>query len=66
MIKILGVNYITQKEAASRYGFSSAWFEGKRHKEEPPNYIKISGKVLYDVNKTDEWFKNNMKKTDYV
>ena len=66
MIKILGINYINEKEAAARYGYSGSWLEKKRYDNLPPNYTKIGGKILYEVDETDKWFKNNMKKTDFV
>jgi predicted DNA-binding transcriptional regulator AlpA len=66
MIKILGVNYINEKEAASRYGHSASWFQNRRKDKLLPNYVKIGGKVLYELDKTDEWFNKNIFKTDYV
>jgi hypothetical protein len=59
----LGTEYITRKEAAHRYGFSISWFEQRQNKHEEPKFIKIrgKGKVYYPLEKTDLWFKNNMK-----
>lgn len=66
MVKILGVNYINEKEASNRYGYSRSWLEKRRYDKNPPNYTKIGGKILYELDETDEWFKNNMIKTDYI
>jgi hypothetical protein len=62
MKELLGVKYITQKEASTRYGMSTQWFERARHTGDGPPYFKIRGKGIayYDVEKTDFWFKANM------
>ncbi len=60
MIKILDVEYITDKEASQRYGYSVAWFQRARCKKQSPPYIKMNGKVLYEIKKLDEWFKNHI------
>ncbi len=66
MKDILGIKYITRKEASFRYGLSISWFKQRQQKHEYPHFVKIGGKgrVFYDVIKTDEWFKNNMKETE--
>lgn len=62
MIKILGVDYLTRKEAAHRYGLSVSWFEQRQQRKEQPNFIKIrgKGKAFYPLVQTDEWFKQNL------
>ena len=62
MISIMGINYLTDKEASSRYGYSIAWFRKMRSLGIGPNYIKMmtKGKVLYPLDITDEWFKARM------
>jgi len=65
MIKILGIDYMTSKECADRYGHSESCFEKRRMEKKPPSFIKLQGKILYEVGETDEWIKNNMKKMEY-
>lgn len=62
MISIMGINYLTDKEASMRYGYSIAWFRKMRGLKLGPNYIKLmtKGKVLYPLDATDEWFKQRM------
>src|SRR5579859_2240820 len=43
MHKILGRDYITRKEAATRYGLSVAWFKARHNRHEEPRFIKIKG-----------------------
>jgi hypothetical protein len=66
MNKILGRDYINRKEAASRYGLSVAWFKARQNRHEEPRFIKINGKgrVYYDLEHTDNWFKDNMKESE--
>jgi hypothetical protein len=66
MIKLLGVEYITRKEAVHRYGFSMSWFEQRQHRHEAPRFIKIrgKGKALYNLTETDNWFRKNMKESE--
>ena len=63
MIEIMGKSYINEKEACSRYGYSQAWFQRRRHKKLPPPYIKIEGKgkILYPLPEIDLWFKKQME-----
>lgn len=65
MIRILGIAYITPKECADRYGHSESWFEKRRSDKKPPNFIKLQGKILYELSSTDEWIKKNMLKVEY-
>lgn len=66
MISIDGKEYICDKEASKRYGYSREWFKKRRNDKKPPSYIKFeSGRVLYDIKETDEWFKINLKRIDY-
>ena len=50
--------YITEKEAAYRYGYSVQWFQRSRWQggDYGPKYLKIRGKVLYPLKETDKWF----------
>ncbi len=62
MIDILGVQYITEKEASYRYGYSQSWFQKFRYDGNGPTYVRLheKGKVLYPVNELDEWFRTNL------
>lgn len=49
--------YLTEIEAAHRYGYSVQWFQRERWKKTGPRFIKINnGKVRYPLKETDEWF----------
>ena len=49
--------YLDETEASFRYGYSRQWFQRERWKGTGPKFIKInSGKVLYPIQATDEWF----------
>ena len=63
MIEIIDTQYLTSKEAAKRYGYSSSWFQMRRSKNLSPKFIKFhgKGKVLYPLKETDEWFKEMLK-----
>ena len=62
MIEIMGIKYLTEKEASRRYGMSTSWFRNKRWDKKGPSYTKILGvgRVMYPVDLTDEWFRQNM------
>jgi hypothetical protein len=49
--------YITEEEAAHRYGYSKAWFKYNRFHHKGPDFIRVQrGKVLYPLASTDKWF----------
>lgn len=49
--------YLSETEASSRYGYSRQWFQRERWKGTGPKFIKInSGKILYPLQATDDWF----------
>lgn len=48
--------YLTEIEAAIRYGFSRAWFQRSRWAGDGPSFIKVRSKVLYPLEATDKWF----------
>lgn len=62
MVNIMGKVYISDKEAAQRYGYSQGWFQKKRYKKSGPPCVKLEGrgKVFYPMEETDRWFKDNM------
>jgi phage pi2 protein 07 len=62
MKEILGIKYMSTKEAVNRYGYSQSWFQQRRMNGFQPKFVKIQnkGKVYYPVNETDEWFKKNI------
>lgn len=61
MKEILGITYMSSKEAASRYGYSDSWFKKRRMEGSSPKFIKFQnkGKILYPLDETDKWFKEN-------
>lgn len=63
MLDILGTKYLSEKEVAHRYGYSQSWFRKRRWKNEEPAYIKFDqkGRILYPLDKTDEWFKKKLR-----
>lgn len=62
MIKLLGLEYLTDKEASLKFGFSQGWFKKVRVQKRGPAYIKIQGKVLYEITQLEKWFKEQIKK----
>ena len=50
--------YISEKEAAERYSYSRAWFQRTRWLggNSGPKYLKVRGKILYNLSETDRWF----------
>lgn len=62
MVELNGVKYITDKEAAQKYGYSVSWFQKQRAKKQPPPFMKISGrgKVYYSIEDLNKWFKDNI------
>jgi predicted DNA-binding transcriptional regulator AlpA len=49
--------YLNETEASLRYGYSRQWFQRERWKGTGPKFIKInSGKILYPLQETDNWF----------
>lgn len=63
MVKIGGVEYLTSKEVAQRYGFSKSWFEKRRLKRLEPKFARFDerGKVYYPLKETDMYFQNKFK-----
>jgi predicted DNA-binding transcriptional regulator AlpA len=62
MIKIMGENYLNEKQAAERYGYSRAWFQRERWAKKGPPFIKInSGKILYKFDEIEAWFKKMLE-----
>ena len=68
MIDILGIKYITEKEASTRYGYSMAWFSKQRYKNLAPRYTRLTnsnkGRVLYPIEQTDAWFKMQIERNN--
>ena len=62
----MGINYLTDKEASLRYGYSIAWFRKMRILKQGPHYIQMmkNGKVLYPVEATDEWFNARIRERE--
>ena len=66
MIEMMGDQYLTEKEAAKRYGYSSSWFNRARVQGYGPRYIQLRnhGRILYPLEDTDKWFKDKMKEKE--
>lgn len=66
MMEILGIKYLTDKDASKRYGFSQSWFQQSRYKGNGPPCFQLckKGKILYPLIETDEWFKINLKEVE--
>jgi len=62
MINMLGKQFITDKEASERYGYSQSWFLKARANGTGPKFVQITdnGRVLYPLVETDSWFKERM------
>lgn len=65
MIKIIGVEYLTEKEASHRYGYSIAWFRKQRNLHVCPKFTRLGtktrGRVYYPLVETDNWFKMQLE-----
>lgn len=48
--------YLSEKEAAERYGYSCFWFQRQRWLGTGPKFLKLGRKILYPLVQTDEWF----------
>ena len=66
MIEIMGVKYISDKEASHRYGYSQGWFQKRRQKKIAPKFMRLEGKgkVFYPLEETDKWFIDNIKPSE--
>jgi hypothetical protein len=66
MKEIMGIQYLTEKEAANRYGYSQSWFMRGRIEGFGPNFVQIKnhGRVLYPLEETDKWFKERMRENE--
>lgn len=62
MKEILGIKYLSPKEAEHRYGYSKSWFQQRRMNKCLPVFVKLQnkGKVYYPLNETDDWFRKNI------
>jgi hypothetical protein len=62
MIEMMGEQYLTEKEAEKRYGYSSSWFARSRVQKFGPHYVQLKphGRVLYPLESTDKWFRSKM------
>ena len=59
MIKINGIDYITDKEAAHLFGYSKQWFVLQRKNGRGPPFVQMNGfrsKVLYKLADITKWF----------
>jgi len=63
MKEIMGKKYLSEKEAADRYGYSKSTFIRMREEKSGPKFIQLKphGRVLYSLEQTDLWFNEKMK-----
>lgn len=63
MIEMMNEQYLTEKEAAKRYGYSQSWLARARAQGFGPRYIQLRnhGRILYPLEDTDKWFREKMK-----
>lgn len=66
MKKFFGKEYVSEKEASQRYGYSKSWFEKARFNKVSPPFMRFkqNGKVWYPTTETDTWFKSRMVMND--
>lgn len=62
MIEIMGKEYLTDKEASQRYGYSQSWFRRARAQDFGPRFVQIKehGRVIYPLDETDKWFQDRI------
>lgn len=61
MLIIDGVEYLVEKEAAQKYGYSIHWFRKARYTDKTPKYYKLNGKIFYTTSDLDIWFKDHLE-----
>ena len=66
MKEILGKKYITEKEASQKFGFSTDWFRRQRYLKKPPPFTKLQGRILYDLDKLNDWFNKQLIEKDFI
>ena len=66
MKEIMGKKYLSEKEAADRYGYSKSTFIRMRECNNGPKYVQFKphGRILYSVEQTDFWFQERMKEKE--
>lgn len=66
MFELLGIQYLTDKEASFRYGYSQSWFQKMRALGIGPNYVRLNGKgkILYPAKDLENWFREHLQKGD--
>jgi hypothetical protein len=53
----------TEVEASEVYGPSVAWFRRKRWEGDGPQFIKLSGMVLYPIEELEAYFASRLRKS---
>ncbi len=63
MLEIMGMKFISDKEASKRYGYSQSWFIRSRTQGFGPRWVQFKehGRVLYPLDETDKWFVDKME-----
>ncbi|CEG60959.1 helix-turn-helix transcriptional regulator [Legionella micdadei] len=62
MLKIDGIEYLSDKQTAAKFGLSRSWFKNARYQGNSPPYYKLNGKIYYTEETVNNWFKENLKK----
>ena len=60
MLIVNGVKYIPEKEISKYFGMSVSWFRKARYAGKCPTYHTLNGKIFYDIDHVQEWFKKNL------
>lgn len=55
--------YMSETEAAKRYNLSVHWFRRARWAGGGPEFVKLSGRVLYPIESTDAFFVSKLRKS---
>ena len=68
MIEFGGLQYLSEKEMAKRFGYSCSWFQKARIKKIGPPFVRFhnKGKILYRADKAETYFTENwIEKDEY-
>lgn len=55
--------YLTEAEVVKRSGLSKGWHQRKRLEGDGPPFIKLDHRIVYDVEKYDQWFEERTKQS---
>lgn len=55
-----GKQYVTEKEIASLHGMPTKWIQNMRYSNKDFPYYKLNGRVYFNEEEVDNWFKENL------